>query len=90
MEGIPDHFLVLTTSTAPEYALDSTLTPANDLYSLGCILFAVHMGGKPPFQNHRSMQELRDHTEGSLVRRDWASGPRWERCSSELRGEAIA
>lgn len=73
---------------APEYALDSTLTPANDLYSLGCVLYAVHMGGRPPFQNRGSMQSLRDHVEGSLVRRDWASGSKWERCSSELKGTA--
>jgi hypothetical protein len=46
----------------------------------------VHMGGRPPFANGNSMSSLRDHAEGSLVRRDWASGSRWERCSSELRG----
>lgn len=73
---------------APEYALDSMLTPASDLYSLGGILFAVHMGGKPPFQNRGSMSTLRDNAEGSLVRRDWASGSKWERCSAELRGES--
>ncbi|WWC96791.1 hypothetical protein V866_003665 [Kwoniella sp. B9012] len=70
---------------APEYALDSQLTPSSDLYSLGCLLFAVHMGGKPPFQNRGSMQSLRQNAEGSLVRREWMSGSKWERCSSELR-----
>ncbi|EIW72720.1 hypothetical protein TREMEDRAFT_70798 [Tremella mesenterica DSM 1558] len=70
---------------APEYALDATLTPASDLYSLGCVLYAVHMGGKPPFQNRGSMQSLRENAEGSLIRRDWASGSRWERQSSELK-----
>lgn len=70
---------------APEYALDSTMTPANDLYSLGCVLYAAHMGGRPPFQNRGSMQSLRDHVEGSLVRREWTSGSKWERCSSELK-----
>lgn len=74
---------------APEYALDSTLSPANDMYSLGCVLFAVHMGGKPPFVNRGSMQSLRDHAEGSLVRRDWMSGSKWDRCSQELRGESM-
>jgi SCY1-like protein 2 len=71
---------------APEYALDSTLNPANDLYSLGCVLHAVHMGGKPPFAIGSSMSSLRDHAEGALVRRDWMSGPRWDRVSAELRG----
>lgn len=75
------------TIAAPEYALDSQMSPANDLYSLGCVLYAVHMGGKPPFANHESMSSLRDHAEGALVRRDWASGSKWERCSGELRGE---
>lgn len=70
---------------APEYALDSTLSTSNDLYSLGCILYAVHMGGKPPFSNRGSMQNLRDNAEGKLLRRAWASGPRWKRCSSELK-----
>ncbi|WVF70713.1 hypothetical protein IAT40_005506 [Kwoniella sp. CBS 6097] len=70
---------------APEYALDSTLTASSDLYSLGCLLYAVHMGGKPPFVNRGSMQSLRDNVEGSLVRREWMSGSRWERCSSELK-----
>ncbi|OCF45272.1 SCY1 protein kinase [Kwoniella heveanensis CBS 569] len=70
---------------APEYALDSTLTASSDLYSLGCLLYAVHMGGKPPFVNRGSMQSLRDNAEGSLARREWMSGSRWERCSSELK-----
>ncbi|KIR56109.1 SCY1 protein kinase [Cryptococcus gattii Ru294] len=70
---------------APEYALDSTLSTSNDLYSLGCILYAVHMGGKPPFTNRGSMQNLKDNAESKLLRRAWASGPRWERCSSELK-----
>jgi SCY1-like protein 2 len=71
---------------APEYALDSTLTPASDLYSLGCVLFAVHMGGRPPYKNSGSMQSLREHVEGPLLRKDWASGSKWERCSAELKG----
>ncbi|KAK8865734.1 hypothetical protein IAR55_000880 [Kwoniella newhampshirensis] len=70
---------------APEYALDSTLTPSSDLYSLGCLLYAVHMGGKPPFQNRGSMQSLRDNAEGSLIRREWMSGSKWEQCSPELK-----
>jgi serine/threonine protein kinase len=72
--------------TAPEYALDSSLTPASDLYSLGCVLFALHMGGKPPFQNRGSMSSLRENAEGPLVSKSWASGSKWERCSSEVKG----
>ncbi|KAL7423640.1 Protein kinase domain-containing protein ppk32 [Cryptotrichosporon argae] len=70
---------------APEYALDSSMTPAADLYALGCVLYAVHMGGRPPFSNRGSMGTLRDNAEGPLVRREYARGSRWERCSSELK-----
>ncbi|WWC87998.1 uncharacterized protein L201_002900 [Kwoniella dendrophila CBS 6074] len=70
---------------APEYALDSQFTPSSDLYSLGCLLYAVHMGGKPPFKNRGSMQSLRQNVEGPLVRKEWMSGSKWERCSSELK-----
>jgi serine/threonine protein kinase len=63
------------------------LSPSNDLYSLGCVLYAVHMGGKPPFEIGTFMSSLRDFAEGSLVRRDWMSGPKWERQSAELKGE---
>ncbi|ODN84288.1 hypothetical protein L202_00269 [Cryptococcus amylolentus CBS 6039] len=70
---------------APEYALDNSLNQSNDLYSLGCILYAVHMGGKPPFKNRGSIQSLRENIENKLVTREWASGSRWDRCSSELK-----
>lgn len=73
-------------SQAPEYALDSQLSSANDLYSLGCVLYAVHMGGRPPFVNGASMQSLRDHAEGSLVRKDWMRVNKWDRCSGEVKG----
>lgn len=63
------------------------MTPSSDLYSLGCVLFAVHMGGKPPFQNRGSMSSLRENAEGPLVRRTYASGSKWDRCSSEVKGE---
>jgi serine/threonine protein kinase len=79
---------VLTT-IAPEYALDSQLSPANDLYSLGCVLYAVHFGGKPPYINRGSIQSLRDNAEGPLVRRDWARGSSWDRASTELKGELL-
>ena len=46
---------------APEYALDEQLATASDMYSLGCVIFAVHNKGKPPFQNHGSLSGLRDN-----------------------------
>ena len=46
---------------APEYALDELLLTASDMYSLGCLIYAVHCKGKPPFQNHGSLGGLREH-----------------------------
>ena len=51
---------LLTNYEAPEYALDETLNTASDLYSLGCLIFAVHCKGDPPFKTHGSLGGLRD------------------------------
>lgn len=45
---------------APEYALDEALNTASDLYSLGCLIYAVHCKGDPPFKTHGSLGALRD------------------------------
>lgn len=34
------------------------------------------------------MQSLRDNAEGGLVRKEWAGGSKWERCSQELKGQS--
>lgn len=34
------------------------------------------------------MQSLRDYAEGSLVRKEWMRGARWERCSGEVKGKS--
>ncbi|KAJ6500441.1 kinase-like domain-containing protein [Mycena sanguinolenta] len=46
---------------APEYALDEQLVTASDMYSLGCLIYAVHCQGNPPFKNHGSLGGLRDN-----------------------------
>ncbi|PIL23844.1 hypothetical protein GSI_13595 [Ganoderma sinense ZZ0214-1] len=46
---------------APEYALDEVLDPASDMYSLGCLIYAVHCKGNPPFKNHGSLSSLREN-----------------------------
>ncbi|KAJ8519902.1 hypothetical protein ONZ45_g3225 [Pleurotus djamor] len=46
---------------APEYALDEALLTASDLYGLGCLIYAVHCKGNPPFKNHGSLGGLRDN-----------------------------
>lgn len=45
---------------APEYALDEALNTASDLYSLGCLIYAVHCKGDPPLKTHGSLGALRD------------------------------
>lgn len=45
---------------APEYALDEALNTSSDLYSLGCLIYAVHCKGDPPFKTHGSLGGLRD------------------------------
>ena len=47
---------------APEYALDEQLVTASDMYSLGCLVYAVHKKGDPPFRNHGSVSGLRDNS----------------------------
>ncbi|KAJ7929288.1 kinase-like domain-containing protein [Mycena leptocephala] len=46
---------------APEYALDEQLVTASDMYSLGCLIYAVHCKGKTPFKNHGSLGGLREN-----------------------------
>ncbi|OCH95578.1 kinase-like protein [Obba rivulosa] len=46
---------------APEYALDEILDPASDMYSLGCLIYAVHCKGNPPFKTHGSLGALREN-----------------------------
>jgi serine/threonine protein kinase len=48
-------------STAPEYVLDEVLITASDMYSLGCLIYAVHCKGSPPFRNHGNVGGLRDN-----------------------------
>ncbi|KAF5373040.1 hypothetical protein D9758_001726 [Tetrapyrgos nigripes] len=45
---------------APEYALDEQLVTASDMYSLGCVMYAVHCKGSPPFKTHDSLGGLRE------------------------------
>ncbi|KAG6897837.1 hypothetical protein C0992_010325 [Termitomyces sp. T32_za158] len=45
---------------APEYALDEQLLTASDMYSLGCVIYAVHCKGKAPYRTHGSLGGLRE------------------------------
>ncbi|KAF9052742.1 kinase-like domain-containing protein [Panaeolus papilionaceus] len=61
---------------APEYALDEQLVTESDIYALGCLLYAVHSKGNPPFKNHGSLGSLRDNSTKPL--------PGLERMDSDL------
>jgi serine/threonine protein kinase len=65
---------------APEYALDEVLVTASDMYSLGCLIYAVHCNGHPPFQNHGSLGGLRENAG--------RPPPNMERWDSDLQGDS--
>ncbi|EKM55637.1 uncharacterized protein PHACADRAFT_95292 [Phanerochaete carnosa HHB-10118-sp] len=52
---------------APEYALDEVLDPASDMYSLGCLIYAVHCKGTPPFKSHGSLGAVRENAGKPLT-----------------------
>ncbi|TEB36020.1 kinase-like protein [Coprinellus micaceus] len=58
---------------APEYALDEQLLTASDMYSLGCVVYAVHAKGASPYKSHGSLSGLRDNAGKPVPGMD-----RWE------------
>lgn len=78
--------LTLSSPPDPEYALDERLTTASDLYALGCVLYAVHLGGRPPFQNHNSLQTLRQNAD-RLARGDIGSSTAMAKLGGDLKGQ---
>lgn len=47
----------------PVYALDESRLTANDMYSLGCLVYAAHSKGSPPFRNRNSLVNLRQSAD---------------------------
>ena len=70
--------LLLTVHQAPEYALDEVLDPASDMFSLGCLIYAVHCKGNPPFKNHGNLASVRENAGKPLTGMD--------RLEQDLRG----
>lgn len=66
---------------APEYALDEQLVPANDMYSLGCVVYATNSRGEPPFRNRHAATTLRQHADsiGAAL-----SSTAWSRLGRDL------
>ncbi|KZV84068.1 kinase-like protein [Exidia glandulosa HHB12029] len=52
---------------APEYNADSPISTASDMWSLGCLIYAVHNKGSPPFKNHGSLATLRDNANKHIT-----------------------
>jgi serine/threonine protein kinase len=71
-----------TLTTAPEYALDELLVTASDMYSLGCVIHAVHCKGRTPFKTHGSLAGLRDNAGKPI--------PGMESLDHDLQGTAIS
>ncbi|CED82285.1 kinase-like protein [Phaffia rhodozyma] len=69
---------------APEYALDEQLCTSSDLYSLGCVIYAVHLGGRPPFQNRNALTNLRQNVN-QLGRGAIGNPAAWGRLSNDLK-----
>ncbi|KAG8822798.1 hypothetical protein FRC19_005201, partial [Serendipita sp. 401] len=51
---------------APEYAIDEQITTSSDMFSLGCLLYAVHNKGSPPFRNHSSIATLKSNMQHTV------------------------
>lgn len=70
---------------APEYALDEKLIAENDLYSLGCIVYAVHNRGSPPFRNRNSLTSLRQNADQLSV---VVGSSSWQRMGRDVLGKS--
>ncbi|KWU45604.1 hypothetical protein RHOSPDRAFT_10912, partial [Rhodotorula sp. JG-1b] len=69
---------------APEYICDEMPpAPSNDLYSLGCILHAIHTHSGPPFSNRNSLSNLRTNIEEGLSHNLIAS--QWRKLADDVR-----
>ena len=72
---------------APEFAVDQKLEPANDMYALGCLIYAVHSKGEPPFRNRNSLQNVRQNADNlSTV----AGSASWSRLGRECTSECLS
>ncbi|GAA5985753.1 hypothetical protein JCM10908_007097 [Rhodotorula pacifica] len=71
---------------APEYICDEMPpAPSNDLYSLGCILHAIHTHSGPPFSNRNSLQNLRSNIEEGLSSQNQALlASQWRKLPSDV------
>lgn len=66
---------------APEYALDEKREPSNDMYALGCVVYAVHSKGEPPFRNRNSIANLRSNADSLST---MPNGPEWRRLGNNV------
>ncbi|GAA5916469.1 hypothetical protein JCM6882_006468 [Rhodosporidiobolus microsporus] len=68
---------------APEYLVDeSAPAPANDMYSLGCLLHSLHTHTGPPFSNRNSLNNARTNIEEGLSHNLVAS--QWRKLPSDV------
>lgn len=69
--------------------MDEQVTAASDLYALGCILYAVHLGGRPPFSSHNSLSTIRQNVD-RLSRGEIGNSVAFARLTPDLKGVSFA
>lgn len=80
--GVPSGRFADFANLAPEYLLDeSPPAPSNDLYSLGCVIHAIHTKTGPPFSNRNNLENARTNIEEGLSR--GMVRPLWRKLSDE-------
>lgn len=69
--------------------MDEQVTATSDLYALGCILYAVHLGGRPPFSSHNSLSTIRQNVD-RLARGEIGNSVAFARLTPDLKGASVA
>lgn len=67
----------------PIYALDRKATTANDMYSLGVLIFTLFHEGQTPYQTHGSINALRSYADRLP---DRIHSPKWNSLGADVQG----
>lgn len=67
----------------PMYVLDGTSSPANDMFSLGILIFAIFHHGNTPYQTHGSANALRSYADRLS---DRIHTPSWQMLGPDVQG----
>ncbi|KAI3624533.1 ppk32 [Malassezia furfur] len=70
----------------PMYVLDGTSSPANDMFSLGILIFAIFHHGNIPYQTHGSANALRSYADHLP---DRIHTPSWQMLGPDVQGSNL-